>query len=204
MITNKLIKGILAGMSIALAGTFYLSVDNPVIGGVLFSLGLLTICIFGWDLYTGKCCYWIDNPKQNTLILVTSFFGNFIGTYLTALLLRLSGLEIVDKVISIVEHKYSNSYPQTFILAIFCGILMSIAVLGYTKQKDDFGKFIIILLPITCFIIAKFEHVIANMYYLSLANNWTVESFIFLAICAIGNLIGCSLIPFTNILLKNK
>ena len=204
MFVSKLAKSILAGMAISLAGVFYLSAENTLIGGALFSIGLLTIYLFDWYLYTGKCCYVVDNPKNNSLIVLISFFGNFIGAFLTATILRFSGLHILDTVQEVVKGKLSYSYLETFILGIFCGVMMCIAVLGYAKQKDDFGRFIIIFLPITTFIVAHFEHVIADMFYISLANAWSLKSVIFILICGAGNLVGCSIIPMLTKLTKHE
>ncbi len=197
------VKSILAGLAIALAATTYLSVDNSIVGGLLFSIGLISIYVFDWYLYTGKCCYLFDNFKKNSILLIFVLIGNFIGVFLTGFILRFSGLtSIIDKAIINVDYKLEHNFIEYFILAIFCGISMSIAVLGYSKQKDSFGRFIIILLPITLFIVAKFEHVVANMFYITIANMWSLDTLVFIFICAIGNLVGCSIIPLCNKLIK--
>ncbi len=202
MNTKNLIKSILAGMSTSLAGVAYLSVDYNVVGGILFGVGLITIYMFDWNLYTGKCCYLLQDFKQYFPITLMALFGNLIGTVAVGYALRISGLSIVEKASAALALKLEHSYIESFTLAIFCGIMMSIAVLGYKKQSDDFGRAIIIILPITVFIIAKFEHVIANIFYISLANEWGLNTIIFTFICAIGNAIGCCIIPFCNKLLK--
>ncbi len=196
------IKSILAGMSISIAAVAYFSVENAVVGGLLFSVGLLTIYLFEWNLYTGKCCFILENQKKNLLIAFNALFGNLLGTFLTGWAIRGSGLSIIEKAVKTVDVKLAHTSMESFILAIFCGIMMSIAVLGYKKQKDDFGRFIIIALPITVFIIAKFEHVVANMFYISLANKWSLDTLIFIFICAAGNMLGCLVIPFTNRIIK--
>ena len=199
------VKSLLAGLAISLSAAIYLSVENIIIGGLLFSIGLLSIYLFDWSLYTGKACYFVDDVKHYTPIIICTFIGNLIGTVATGYLLRISGLTyIVEHAVESVNHKLDHSQLQYFILAIFCGICMSIAVLGYSKQKDDFGRFIIILLPITLFIVAKFEHVVANMFYLSISNKWSLETVVFLLICALGNLVGCSIIPLCNKVIKAK
>ncbi len=194
----NLIKSILAGIAISVAGVAYLSVDNYVVGALLFSVGLLSIYLFDWNLYTGKCCYVALEPKKYFLVTVIAFVGNLIGAILIGYLIRFSGLSIYQKAVQSVEYKLEHNYLQYLILAFFCGVMMSIAVLGYTKQKDSFGKSVIVILSIMVFILAKFEHVIANMFYISLANMWNLDTIVFVIICAIGNLIGCSIIPILN------
>ena len=54
---DYLIKSIFAGVMIGIAGTVFLRVDNNIIGSFLFSIGLLVICMYGMNLYTGKVGY---------------------------------------------------------------------------------------------------------------------------------------------------
>ncbi len=205
MSINNLIKSILAGIAISIAGTAYLSVDYSFVGGLLFGVGLITIYMFDWNLSTGKFCYLPQDIKKYFPISVMAFFGNLIGTVATGYILRFSGLSIVDKATTALTAKLDHSYIESFILAIFCGIMMSIAVLGYKKQSDDFGRAVIILLPITVFIVAKFEHFVANMFYISLVNKWNINTITFIIICAVGNILGCCIIPLSNkVLAKNK
>ncbi len=198
MTLTNLVKSILAGMSISIGGVAFLSVDSNVVGGILFGIGLITIYMFDWNLYTGKCCYLFDAPKKSIPIAFLALIGNLIGTVATGFLIRASGLEMVQKTQGIIVSKLGNSDLETFVLALFCGILMSVAVLGYKKQNDDFGRAIIVILPITVFIVAKFEHVVANMFYVALAGMWSMESVLFLLTCAAGNAIGCCIIPISQ------
>ncbi len=195
---KNMLKSILAGFSISFAGVAYLCVDSSLIGSLLFSVGLLAIYLFDWNLYTGKCCFIPSNAKSYLPICLVAFIGNLIGTVLVGYALRLTNLDIINRAAQVLSPKLSHSYIETFVLAIFCGVMMSIAVLGYKTQKDDFGRYIIVVLPIVIFILAKFEHVVANMFYISLANYWNLETIVFIAICAVGNMLGCCIIPFIH------
>ncbi len=193
----NLLKSLMAGLAVSLGATAYLSVEFNVIGGTLFSVGLLAIYLFDWNLYTGKCCYLPESPKTYVPIVIMAFFGNLIGTAVIGYVFRFVGLSVVERAEYMVTAKLGNSYLNSFILAIFCGILMSIAVLGYRKQSDDFGRALIVALPIIGFVVAGFEHVIANMFYVSLANMWSIQSVFFILACGAGNAVGCSLIPLS-------
>ena len=74
------IKGIFAGIMISIAGMTYLSISNHVIGSFLFSIGLLVICMYGMNLYTGKIGYVLINKKDYIYELILTLFGNFVGT----------------------------------------------------------------------------------------------------------------------------
>ena len=81
---KTLIPAILAGICIGLGGTVYLSVESSVVGALLFSIGLLTILAFGFNLFTGKVGYALDNPSSYIGTLAIIWLGNFIGTGLMA------------------------------------------------------------------------------------------------------------------------
>ena len=48
------VRGVLAGLMISIGGYVYLGCENRVVGAVFFTVGLITITLFGFDLYTGK------------------------------------------------------------------------------------------------------------------------------------------------------
>ena len=46
------VRGVLAGLMISIGGYVYLGCENRVVGAVFFTVGLITITLFGFDLYT--------------------------------------------------------------------------------------------------------------------------------------------------------
>ncbi len=46
---------------IAIGGTIFLSAENKVVGASLFSIGLIAVCVYGFNLYTGKIGYLVTN-----------------------------------------------------------------------------------------------------------------------------------------------
>ena len=78
------VGGILAGISIAIGGTVFLSLDNKVLGALFFTVGLFAVCTFGFNLYTGKVCYVFENGREYALGLPVIWLGNLCGAFLTA------------------------------------------------------------------------------------------------------------------------
>lgn len=193
-IGNVFGKAVLAGVCIALGGTVYLSVENKIIGSLLFTIGLYAIVLNGLFLYTGKIGYLVveQNKKEYLKILLTTWIGNLVGTGIGAfavLQTRISG--IAKNVDVICANKLADSPVSIFILAVFCGMLMYIAVDGF-KEK---GNPLILFMGVSVFILSGFEHCIANMFYFSLAGAWSVKAFLYLLIMTAGNSIGGILIP---------
>ncbi len=196
-IVKFLIKSFLAGICIAIGGTVFLSLDNKIIGAALFSIGLFFIVVRGLNLYTGKVGYIVTNKPVFLIEVFVTIIGNFIGTFLAGNLLRFTRVytSIHEKALGLCTIKINDSMISIFILSIFCGILMFLAVDGYKEVKDSFGKNMCVFLAVIVFILCGFEHSIANMYYFSVANIWSMKVVLYIVIMILGNGVGGVLFP---------
>ena len=184
-----------AGLAISVGGTVYLSLENKIAGALLFTIGLYAIVLNGLYLYTGKVGYLVEqkNKKEYGILLVLTWLGNRVGTGIGAAALcgsRINGIR--DKAYDICQAKLADTPGSLFLLAIFCGMLMYIAVDGYKKTENP----IILFLCVSVFILSGFEHCIANMFYFSLAGVWSFRALFCLLVITLGNSVGGVLIPF--------
>ena len=202
---DYLIKSIFAGIMIGIAGTVYLRVDNNLFGAFLFSIGLLVICMYGMNLFTGKVGYVLINEFNYIYELLITIVGNFIGTFLVARLVLLTRFKsISDKAVDLVNLKLNDNLLSIFILSMLCGILMYIAVNNYKKINNEIGKYSCIFMCVMVFILSGFEHSIANMYYISVANLLSLKSLLYILVMLLGNSIGSILIAlYYNRFYKN-
>ena len=83
-----LIKGFYAGILIGMGGIAYLAIENKIVGSFIFSFGLLTICMYSFNLYTGKVGYLLVNKINYLLELLLSLIGNLLGTFTIGTLMR--------------------------------------------------------------------------------------------------------------------
>lgn len=202
---NILFKGIYAGMMIGIGGTVYLSISNSIIGAMFFSVGLLTICIYKMNLYTGMIGYIIENKLNYIVTLLLTLIGNFIGTMITSLLVlntRITNISVRAKEISAI--KINDNYLSIFILSFFCGMLMYIAVNTFKKEKDSIVRYLAIFICVIVFILSGFEHCIANMYYISLAKLWSLKAVLSMLIMILGNSVGSIFIAIFNNKIKEN
>ena len=202
---NILFKGIYAGIMIGIGGTVYLSISNSIIGAIFFSVGLLTICIYKMNLYTGMIGYIIENKLNYIVTLLLTLIGNFIGTMITSLLVlntRIANISVRAKEISTI--KINDNYLSIFILSIFCGMLMYIAVNTFKKEKDSIVRYLAIFICVIVFILSGFEHCIANMYYISLAKLWSLKAVLSMLIMVLGNSVGSIFIAIFNNKIKEN
>lgn len=200
------IKSVLAGIMIGIGGTIYLSIDNKVVGASLFGIGLFMIVIYGFNLYTGKIGYLVDNFNFKYIkMLVITLIGNFIGTFFVGYILKFTRIYslIHDKAKLLVNVKLDDSLISILILAFFCGILMYLAVNTY-KENKDISKYLGVFLGVIVFILCGFEHCIANMYYFSVADIWSLKTLGYTGIMVLGNSLGSFIIPLCNFVIKDN
>lgn len=201
-----LFKSFLAGIMIAIGGTVFLSIENKVIGASLFSIGLFGVLIYNLNLYTGKIGYLITNLNLKYIKeLIITLIGNFIGACSVGFILRYTRIydKIYEKSLILANTKLNDNILSIFILSIFCGLLMYYAVNGFKKQTD-FGKYLVVYLGVTVFILCGFEHCIANMYYFSVADIWSLKTLGYTGIMVLGNSIGSFIIPLCNLVIKDN
>ncbi|MCQ2537537.1 MAG: formate/nitrite transporter family protein [Lachnospiraceae bacterium] len=208
---KTIILAISAGFFIGIGGVVSLMQENKIAGAFLFSIGLLTILVFKFNLYTGMVGYVLESLKKKKFeYLLTVFLvwlGNYMGTALCAGLIRLTPLadKIVPKCETNVQAKLENSWYAFLILGIFCGVLMFIAVDTYKKniEKKDFLCVVAVFMGVMVFILAGFEHSIADMFYFTLTGHF-VDILLPLLLITIGNALGGNLIPIIQELTYEK
>lgn len=194
---ESLLKSVMAGICIGIGGIVYLSVESKVVGAALFATGLFTVCTMGYHLYTGKACYLLDSPNKGSYLLWLAqvWAGNLIGTVLVGYAMRLTrnGPALAEKAQALCQTKLGDSLLSIFILAIFCNIMIYIGVESYRSNPHPLGKYLGILLGIMVFILSGFEHCVANMFYFSVANAWSLTAVGYLLVMTVGNLVGAVL-----------
>ena len=199
------IKAILAGFCIGLGGNVFLALMNTsrLLGAVLFSVGLFTICTHGLNLFTGKACYILDNKSAYLGTLCIIWLGNLVGACLMALFVRLSRLDaaFTEAAQGLVATKNGDSLLSLFFLGVICNSLIYIAVDGYKSNPHELGKYLALVLGVTVFILAGTEHSIADMYYYAVAGEiFTGQGLLRLVIISLGNVVGGLLIPAGKLL----
>ena len=157
------IKSLLGGMAISIGGLAFLSVGGGVIGAFLFSIGLVSICIFDYKLFTGFVCG--INSFEDALNAITILIGNMLGAIFCGVLIRMTRPDVVDFAHSICKKKL-NEGASVFLLGMFCNVLIFFAVTAW-KQHG----ILVIVLCVIVFILAGTEHSIANMFYFTVGGS---------------------------------
>jgi formate/nitrite transporter FocA (FNT family) len=187
-----LLDGVLAGLMVSIGGAELLSCENRIAGAVLFSVALLAICYFSFNLYTGKVGFLLRNHSRAELSSVfLGLLGNLVGTLIAGLLIAAALPALREAALTACEKRLTQLPLQTLLRGFFCGILMYTAVWIYREKKSISG----ILFCIPVFILSGFEHSVADMFYFSTAGLYSSRSFVFIVLVVLGNSLGGLCIP---------
>lgn len=204
---KEFVKAILAGGSISLGGFAYICCQNKIIGSLFFTVGLFLVLTANLNLLTGKFCYICQNDdfhKYAISILIT-FGGNLIGCVVCGLTCRLSNcIDFIQIFQVVLELKIDRPWQETIILSAFCNVCIFIAVKGYTQQEESWKRVLSLFFGVSIFVLCGFEHCIADLFYMTICNAWSLKSCIFIALVIVGNLIGGTLCSCVENFLTKK
>ena len=149
-----------------------------VLGGVVFSLGLILVVLGGAELFTGNnlmVMAWAGRRISLVALLRAwgiVFAGNLVGAVGTALLVFLGGGYLLADgavgtvALAIGAAKSSLAFGPAFFLGILCNVLVCLAVWISYGARTTTDKVLAVLFPIAAFVAAGFEHSVANMYFI--------------------------------------
>lgn len=158
-----------------------------VLGGLVFSVGLMLVVISGSDLFTGT--------TMTTMPLLSgrldagrwlghwgvSLVGNFIGSVAVALLILWAGTPSSNKsawglvVLNSALAKVTLTWGHAFFLGVLANFVVCLAVWMANSGRSTADKILAIAGPIALFVASGFEHSVANMFMLPMG--WLVKNF---------------------------
>jgi formate transporter len=149
-----------------------------LLAGLAFSLGLVLVLVGGAELFTGNALIvmaWADRRVKTTALLrnwAIVYAGNFLGAAATAAGIYFSGIhalgggKVAQTALAIASAKASLGFEEALLRGVFCNALVCLAVwLGFSARTTT-DKILCVVLPVTAFVAAGFEHSIANMYFI--------------------------------------
>ncbi|MCI6152141.1 MAG: formate/nitrite transporter family protein [Fusobacterium perfoetens] len=198
---NKiLLTGILGGMFISLAGIGQLTIlqnINPqnetfvkFLGAAIFPVGLLLCLLLGGTLFTGNSLIILNLINKEIKIkevvrnLSITWLGNFIGGGVVAYISYFAGifktLPMQTASINIAMNKLNLNTYECLLSGFLCNILVIAGIWLSTSSKDSSGKIYGCWFPIMLFVISGYQHVVANMFFITIAKLISPEKINFL------------------------
>lgn len=170
-------NAIAAGMMIGLGCIIYLMCPDKTLGAFLFACGLAAVRIYRLPLYTGQVQNMVGLGRKTIPTMLWILIGNLLGIGIMVFLSDL--LFNTDTVVTITEAKAAQTFWEALGRGFMCGALMSLATFHRTPLW-------LMIVCVAAFILAGFNHCIADAFYLlknvTLTWNWVGT--------LIGNTIG--------------
>ena len=180
---------ILAGMFIGMGALFmtYVKADqslsfaaSSVLGGLVFSLGLICVVIAGAELFTGnmlmvtaalsKKIGWGEVAKNWAVVWVFNLIGSLVlvavifGCGLMAT--KAGDNTIGNQMVAVASGKINLSAVQILFRGIMCNFLVCLAVYMGFAGRTVIDKIFTCVFPVMAFVAMGFEHCVANMFFL--------------------------------------
>lgn len=225
-----LLLGILAGLYISIGGHLFLVAINEgagkIVGGAVFSVGLILVVIAGAELFTGNVLMIVGavSRRYSFRKLMKNWFFVYIGNFIGAILYTwfvyragffgepvgaFGGVTEIEGIgalaAAVAGKKIGLSFGTAVIRGVFCNMLVVLAVIMSAMAKDITAKILCCVVPVMAFVAIGFEHCIANMFLIPIG--LFVEGASFSGHIAmwgnilpvtIGNIIGGVLILFIH------
>lgn len=189
-LTSLFLLGVLAGAFIGLGALMFTLVASDaslgfaaqrLLGGLVFSLGLLLVVVAGAELFTGNnliAMAWASGLVSSGEVLrnwAWVALANLVGAAGLALLVWLSGHAALNQgavgrtVVALATAKVQLPWAEAFCRGVLCNVLVCMAVWMAFAGRSVVDKAVAVVFPVTAFVAAGFEHSIANLYLFPLA-----------------------------------
>lgn len=152
-----------------------------VLGGLVFTLGLVLVLVGGAELFTGNnliVMAWASGRVSTGTMLrnwTIVYLGNLLGSLGLIILvffshhLDMNEGRIGLSVLNTAAGKIRPDMMTLFFKGILCNVLVCAAVWLAYAGRSVTDKIVAVILPVSAFIAAGFEHCVANMYFLPMA-----------------------------------
>ena len=159
-LASMLLLAVLAGAYIGFGSLFFLLVTaDPswsfasarVLGGLVFSLGLLTVVVAGAELFTGN----------HLLAMAWAVAGADLGSF--------NGGRLAQQAMKVAQAKADLPADVAFLRGVLCNVLVCLAVWMAAAGRSVVDKAVAVVPPVTAFVALGFEHSVANFFFFPLA-----------------------------------
>ena len=181
------VSAMLAGAFVAFGGMFFcLFLSDAtlpfavqrLVGGVCFCLGLVLVLCCGAELFTGNMLMVTGLASKKIKLgglvrnWVIVWLGNLVGSLIVVALIywcgvgAMNGGAVGDAMVSVAVGKVTPDWLVLMAKGIMCNVMVCLAVWIGFSARTVVDKVLGIMLPISFFVAAGFEHCVANMFFL--------------------------------------
>src|SRR5580704_8889252 len=186
LLIRGMLSGAILGVATSLAFTGAVQTNVPLVGALIFPVGLISIVLLGLELVTGSFALvplpWLNGEAKFSAVLINwgcVFIGNLIGSVaygaLIAIALTNFGTAapagVAMRIVQTAEAKTigyaalgTAGMVTVFVKAMLCNWLVCLALVLAMTTTSTIGKIACAWMPIFIFFAQGFEHSVVNMF----------------------------------------
>lgn len=184
-----LVLAVLAGVFIGIGGLLSAVATtgelpygvSRVLGGAVFSLGLVLVVVGGAELFTGNTLIVMAVASRQVRVsafarsLALSFLGNAVGSIVLAGAVVAGGVHeqgdgaVGARLLAIGRAKTTLEPGRAFVLGVLANVLVCLAVWMSFSARSVIDRVVAVIGPVTAFVALGFEHSIANLFLVPVA-----------------------------------
>ena len=180
------LSGALLGTATSFAFTAAVSTGQPLVGALIFPVGLVMIVVLGLELVTGSFALlplaYLEGRSSMGAVIANwgwVFLGNLLGSIGYGILLAIvltnfwhaEPTGVAARIVATAEAK-TTAYAAlgaagmtvAFVKAMLCNWLVCLGVVMAMTSSSTVGKIVGAWLPISVFFAQGFEHTVVNMF----------------------------------------
>ncbi len=186
LFVRGMLSGAILGVATSLAVTAAVTTGQPIVGAIVFPVGLVAIVLLGLELVTGSFALlplpYLEGRaslREVCVNLCWVFLGNLVGSVLYGVLLAIALTDmwavaptgVAQRIVQIAELKTNGfaafgaaGWITAFVRAMLCNWMVCLAVVLAMTSTSTVGKVVTAWLPIFVFFAQGFEHTVVNMF----------------------------------------
>jgi formate/nitrite transporter len=186
LVLRGILSGAILGVATSLAFTGAFSTGQPLVGALIFPVGLIIIVLLGLELVTGSFALVplpvLSGSRGGGAVLANwgwVLLGNLIGSLAYGVLIAIAYTDmgaiepagVAARIVAAAEAKTTgyaayglSGLVTVFVKGMLCNWMVSLAVVLAMTTTSTIGKIAAAWMPVFIFFAQGFEHSVVNMF----------------------------------------
>jgi formate transporter len=186
LLVRSILSGAILGVATSLAFTGTFTTGQPLVGAIIFPVGLIIIVLLGLELVTGSFALvplpFLRGEASGSAVIANwgwVFLGNLIGSVAYGVLIAIALTDmgaiepagVAARIVAAAEAKTTGyaafgfaGLVTVFVKGMLCNWMVCLAVVLAMSTTSTLGKIATAWMPVFIFFAQGFEHSVVNMF----------------------------------------